>query len=110
MANVYKGRNGSTGIGRVGADGIIYNKINTCSPVGRIDTPENYIYDSQGNFMGRIDRDGKVYKSRTGIKRCVGRIDYNGFLYNTPEGHECIAHVQRGEEMYGAAYFLLHEM
>lgn len=109
MANVYKGKNGGTGIGRIGADGIIYNRLNTYSPVGRIDMPEKYIYDSHGNFLGRIDRDGKIYKSRTGVKKCVGRIDYNGFLYNSPDGFECVAHVQRGEEMYGAAFFLLSE-
>ncbi|MCK5537154.1 MAG: hypothetical protein KAI79_10020 [Bacteroidales bacterium] len=108
MAIVYKGRNGALCIGRIGKDGIIYEKININSAIGRIDFPDNYVYDSIGNFLGRIDSDGNIYKSKTGKKKCIGRIDYNGFIYDSVEGNNVIAHVQRSDEMYGAAYFLLY--
>jgi len=107
MANVYKGRNGALCLGRVGKDGIIYEKINVSLPIGRIDFPDNFVYAKNGEFLGRIDRDGSVYKSRTGTKKCVGRIDYNGFLYDSSTGNNVIGHVERSEEMFGAAYFLL---
>jgi hypothetical protein len=107
MATVYIGRNGALCLGRVGKDGIIYEKINTNDSVGRIDFPDNYIYNQYGEFIGRIDNKGNVYKSKTGTKKCIGRIDYNGFLYDSEEGNNVIAHVQRSEEMYGAAFFLL---
>lgn len=107
MANVFKDRNGAVCLGRIGKDGIIYEKVNSTTSIGRIDFPQNCIYDSQGEFLGRIDPDGRIFRSKTGTKKCIGRIDYNGFVYDEPEGRHVIAHVQRSDEMFGAAFFLL---
>ncbi len=110
MANVYKGRNGALCFGRIGKDGIIYDKVNSSISIGRIDFPNNCVYDSLGEFIGRIDQKGRIYRSKTGTKKCIGRIDYNGFVYDSAEGKHVIAHVQRSEEMYGAAFFLLSKV
>ena len=107
MANVFTDRNGAVCLGRIGKDGIIYEKVNSPIAMGRIDFPQNCIYDSQGDFLGRIDSDGKIFRTKTGTKKCIGRIDYNGFLYNELDGKQVIAHVQRSDEMFGAALFLL---